>query len=125
MRLLLALTLVACTGAPADSPLPTDITLKTGDQRAIRGLTVTFVGVKEDSRCPDNARCVWAGNAVVELRIEGGADSVAMTLNSGIEPKAIGVQGLRFTIASLLPTPVIGAPTPASHDLTLHIEATR
>jgi hypothetical protein len=52
MRLLLALTLVACTGAPADSPLPTDITLKTGDQRAIRGLTVTFVGVKEDSRCP-------------------------------------------------------------------------
>jgi hypothetical protein len=52
---------------------------------------------------PDNARCVWAGNAVVELRIEGGADSVAMTLNSGIEPKAIGVQGLRFTIASLCP----------------------
>ena len=125
MRLLLALVLVACKSAPADPPLPTDITLKTGDQRAIRGLTVTFVGVKEDSRCPDNARCVWAGNAAVELRIEGGADSVAMTLNSGIEPKAIGVRDLRFTIASLLPTPVIGAPAPASHDLTLHVEATR
>ena len=125
MRLLLALTLVACTQAPADPPLPTDITLKTGDQRAIRGVTVTFVGVKEDSRCPDNARCVWAGNAAVELRIEGGADSVAITLNSGIEPKAIEVQGLRFTIASLLPTPVAGGPTPASHDLTLHVESTR
>jgi len=125
MRFLLALALVACTRAPADPPLPTDITLKTGDQHAIRGLTVTFVGVKEDSRCPDNARCVWAGNAAVELRIEGGADSAAITLNSGVEPKSIGVQGLRFTIASLLPTPVIGAPAPASHDLTLHVESTR
>jgi hypothetical protein len=125
MRLLLALTLVACTRAPADPPLPTDITLKTGDQRAIRGLTVIFVGVKEDSRCPDNARCVWAGNAAVELRMEGGSDSVAITLNSGVEPKSIEVRGLRFTIASLLPTPMIGAPAPAAHDLTLHVESTR
>jgi hypothetical protein len=125
MRILLALILVACTQAPADPPLPADLTFKTGEQRAIRGLTVTFVGVKEDSRCPDNARCVWAGNAAVELRMEGGTDSVGITLNSGIEPKAIGVKGLRFTIASLLPTPVVGVPAPASHDLTLHVEATR
>ena len=125
-KLLLTLALTACGGsAQPEVTLPAEVSLKTGEQRTINGMTFTFVGVKEDSRCPDNARCVWAGNAAVELRMEGVADSVVVTLNTGVEPKTIGVQGLQFTIASLLPTPVVGAPAPASHDLTLRVEATR
>ncbi|HKP29689.1 MAG TPA: hypothetical protein VJU15_09805 [Gemmatimonadales bacterium] len=124
--LFLVLCLIACDGSgQPEVTLPADMTLKTGEQRLIKGLTVTFVGVEEDSRCPDNARCVWAGNAAVNLRIQGGADSVSITLNSGVEPRAIGVQDLRFTIVSLLPAPVVGAPVPASHDLTLRVESTR
>jgi hypothetical protein len=123
---LLLLCVSAC--GPSGQPeitLPADVIIKTGEARDINGLTVTFVGVKEDSRCPENARCVWAGNAVVELRIQGGADSVSMTLNTELEPKTIGVRDLRFSIGSLMPYPRAGAPAATTHDLTLHVESTR
>ena len=109
----------------ANVALPASIVLKTGEHREINGLTVTFVGVREDSRCPDNARCVWAGNAAVQLRIEGGADSVATVLNTELDPKTIGVRDLSFRIESLMPYPRAGAPAATSHDLTLHVESLR
>jgi hypothetical protein len=33
------------------------------------GLKVTFDGVREDSRCPIDALCVWAGDATVAVRL--------------------------------------------------------
>jgi hypothetical protein len=38
---------------------------------AVGTLTVTPLSVVEDSRCPENARCVWAGRLVVATRIDG------------------------------------------------------
>lgn len=38
---------------------------------AVGDLVVTPWAVKEDSRCPINARCVWAGRLVVTTRIDG------------------------------------------------------
>lgn len=45
-------------------------------------LTVTPVKVVEDSRCPINARCIWAGRLVVETRIDGAGwrDTADITL---------------------------------------------
>jgi hypothetical protein len=127
--LLLTFALTACGNQPAPEPddvaIPGDLTLKAGEERTVQGLTVTFVGVKEDSRCPEDVQCVWAGNAAVELRMEGGPDTLAVTLNSGTDPRSIGVQGLRFTFKSLLPAPKAGAAAPASPELTLHVESTR
>ena len=34
-------------------------------------LVATPVRVYEDSRCPINARCVWAGRLILETRIDG------------------------------------------------------
>ena len=54
------------------------------------GPWITPVRVVEDSRCPMNARCVWAGRLIVEteLTLRGGADvrTVAMTMG---EPVAL------------------------------------
>ena len=47
------------------------------------GLTVRFVELMEDSRCPENARCVWAGNARIKLEVKGkGAASQIIELNT-------------------------------------------
>lgn len=32
-------------------------------------LNLTFKKVVQDSRCPMNARCIWAGNATVEIEV--------------------------------------------------------
>jgi len=35
------------------------------------GIVATPMSVVEDSRCPENARCVWAGRLIVKTRIDG------------------------------------------------------
>lgn len=32
-------------------------------------MNITFKKVVQDSRCPMNARCIWAGNATVEIEV--------------------------------------------------------
>src|SRR5687768_17789148 len=44
-----------------------DFDLKPGRTARVDGtaITVSFVGVPEDSRCPTDVQCVWAGNGAV------------------------------------------------------------
>ncbi|HEY0680966.1 MAG TPA: hypothetical protein VGD45_01405 [Steroidobacter sp.] len=71
--LLLTVALVACrsAGAPAShaASLDQEIQLAPGEQAAFgqQELTVKFVRVAEDSRCPTDVACVWAGEVKVQL----------------------------------------------------------
>src|ERR1041384_6590460 len=58
--------------------------LRIGQRAVIRktNLTLRFVTVPEDSRCPSDVTCVWAGNARVELLVTNGRRTKSMTLNS-------------------------------------------
>ncbi len=49
------------TAPTATVPLGADVTLAPGDSVVIgqASLTMTFVGVTGDSRCPTNVQCVW------------------------------------------------------------------
>ena len=49
---------------PADVPLGSEFTLAPGETALVGddGLLVTFESVTEDSRCPMDAICVWAGS---------------------------------------------------------------
>lgn len=60
--------------APSATPVaPEGAVVALGQSVRVGALTVTPIRVVEDSRCPINARCVWAGRVVVETRIEGPA----------------------------------------------------
>ncbi|WP_129645045.1 hypothetical protein [Peristeroidobacter agariperforans] len=71
--LLLAVALVACKsgGAAASraASLDQEIQLAPRQQAVFEphGLTVEFVRVVEDSRCPTDLTCVWAGEVKVQL----------------------------------------------------------
>jgi predicted transcriptional regulator of viral defense system len=82
MRLLpafvLAVLAAACaTLADRDGPVALD-----GTQRVGRYL-VTPLAVEEDSRCPENARCVWAGRVVVRAAVEDGFSSTVRHFTLG------------------------------------------
>jgi hypothetical protein len=70
-----ALASTALAGAAparaADPPPGERVALRLGGPAAVTatGLTVRFVAVTEDSRCPRPASCVWRGNARVELDV--------------------------------------------------------
>lgn len=68
-------------------------------------VVVTPMRVTEDSRCPMNARCVWAGRAVVETRIDGPGWRQTQPLTLG-EPHT--VRGVTVTLVSVEPATQTG-----------------
>ncbi len=84
---LCCLLLLGCNGisAPAPSPLAspleppalpsTQLVLGVGEQGQLPGsdLQITFQSVLEDSRCPADVDCAWAGQARIQLLLEQAA----------------------------------------------------
>ncbi len=91
-----ALMLAACASAPAGTPdtsqLPEHIRMDLEQRDAAlrepgvvaaglnqtadlgNGLRIRPLEVLEDSRCPQNARCVWAGRLRLRVNVEGVGD---------------------------------------------------
>ena len=68
------LALAACATTPAS---PQDGIARAGlnERVNVDGPYVTPLAVLEDSRCPMNARCVWAGRTRLSVRIDLGSRS--------------------------------------------------
>lgn len=69
------------------------------------------MAVVEDSRCPENVRCVWAGRLVVTTRIDGAGWRETADLTLG-EPAQ--VRGVTLALVSGLPEKQAQRETPAS-----------
>jgi hypothetical protein len=77
--------------------------------------SLSFDAVTEDSRCPVNVECVWAGQAVLHLTAARPGETEALTLTLGSEtmvPEPIGDTGVFLTVSDLQPYPVAGTPIP-------------
>src|SRR3546814_1021862 len=61
-----ALALSACA-TTADAPFPDGSDVALGQKAYVDGPLVQPVEVVEDSRCPMNVRCVWAGRVRVKM----------------------------------------------------------
>ena len=70
--------------AIAASPMPL------GRPQHVGLLVVTPLAVEEDSRCPMNARCVWAGRVVVRATVQDGRRRTTQRFTLG-EPSTSGV----------------------------------
>lgn len=65
--LVVALALSACAGAARQTVLPEAGNVALGQRAYADGPIVEAVEVIEDSRCPMNARCIWAGRVRVKM----------------------------------------------------------
>lgn len=76
-------------------------------KRVLRNkLTVKFVALVEDSRCPVDVTCVWSGNA--KVRIQVGKSNGAMKtfeINTNLQPKTISYAGYEIKLVNLDPKP--------------------
>ncbi|MGK2962760.1 MAG: hypothetical protein ACSLFK_11515 [Gemmatimonadaceae bacterium] len=85
-------------------------------------LRIRFLGVGDDSRCPVDVQCVWAGNAVVRLRLTGGRAASDLGLNTGLDPKSASYAGHTVFLSGLAPAPRSGTTIPqASYVATLEV----
>ena len=67
---LIAVSLAGCATTPPANAGPT---AAIGQTAYTNGLRVRPLQVVEDSRCPINAICVWAGRVVVRTEVIGGS----------------------------------------------------
>lgn len=88
------------------------------------GLTLEFLNVPEDSRCPTGVQCVWQGNGVVRLELRRDGASETVTLNTGVEPRTAEFGAHRVRLLFLEPYPVYQNPTtPAQYRAHVLVEA--
>jgi predicted small secreted protein len=104
---LLALTLSACSATVngPGAPIRQDGRAMLGQPTRVGQLVVTPMKLVEDSRCPMNARCVWAGRAIVTTRIDGAGwrETTNMELGRPYVAHGIGVQ-----LSSVQPDKMVG-----------------
>ncbi|ANY20550.1 hypothetical protein A6F68_02045 [Tsuneonella dongtanensis] len=98
---------------PQGYAVPFDVAVQVGE------LVVTPKKLVEDSRCPMNARCVWAGRVVVTARIVGPGFSDTANLTLG-EP--FGTHGKMLALVSVRPEKTTQAEI-ASRDYRFAFEA--
>ena len=110
--------------APTNTvPVGTDFTLAPGESAtAGNALTVGFIGITNDSRCPTNVQCVWAGSARAGLRVRDGAASRDLHLETLATKDTATVGVYLIRLVEVNPAPVTTDPIPASaYRITLRV----
>ncbi len=84
-----------------------EISVRINNQKSVMSnrLRIKFVSV-EDSRCPQDANCIWAGNAKVTIRVTNGrGQSRNFDLNTNMNDKSARFDGYEIALGNVTPHP--------------------
>lgn len=100
-----------------------DVAMHIGDTAAVEGegVTVEFVSVVEDSRCPVGVQCVRAGRVVVAVRVSR-AGQAGEEINLASDPKdasAKTVNGYTVALVNVQPAKTVPGPSPSEYVITV------
>ena len=126
-HVLLALCLLpatACLGKSPAAPTPVnrDVVLAPGQTVEVTtGLSVRFVSVIGDSRCPGDAICIQGGDAIVRVEIESAAGRAQRDLHTGtLAP--VSFDDVQLRLVELQPYPFSSRPfDPREYRATLRV----
>ena len=107
---LVPLMLAACAAkAPAvakyDAPFGAAFTAVPGKPVRLEGISLEFIRVVEDSRCPKNVTCVWQGAATVALKVLVRAPTELTLATAPAETASKVIEGYRIELLDLAPYP--------------------
>jgi len=113
--LLLCFCFLACRKATTTYNAGNPVTVKLNEcvdvQRSNRTIKVCIDSVS-DSRCPFNALCIWAGVAIVKLRVTGAAVhsfQLSTISNGHFPPTDTTIENHRLYLTKVLPYPGDGS----------------
>lgn len=96
--------LASLTAAPA-KPLRQVGKVQIYHEATLSGVRVKFVDLIEDSRCPIDTQCIWAGNAKLKVRLSKNGKTKVVEMNTGTDPRTIRFEGYEIKITKLTPQP--------------------
>ncbi|MBI3651194.1 MAG: hypothetical protein HY231_09130 [Acidobacteria bacterium] len=115
-------------GAPVkEVSLGEEFTIQAGEQVLVKdaNLKLTFSGVPEDSRCPVDVACVWAGNAKLNLALKSAKKKLTTTINTTLEPRELAFKGYTIKLVRVNPPRKSGMPiAPDDYEATLVVRKT-
>ncbi len=104
----LILTIVFGTFMQAEAKPKQQFKLLVNRQKVISGsqITVKFITLLEDSRCPEGTNCIQAGNARIKVMVsKRGGESKTFEMNTNLGPKGDTFEGYAINLVNLTPTP--------------------
>jgi hypothetical protein len=126
-RSLLAICLffaTACLGQSPATPTPLDreVILAAGKTTALTAtLSIRFIAVIGDSRCPINALCIQGGDAIVRIEIISRTARGERDLHTG-HPQPVEFDGVEVQLVELTPYPFSGRMTdPEDYRATVRV----
>ncbi len=103
--LIIITTILGCqnTISPQQPKLEEEFIIKLGQEIAIpeENISLQFNAVLEESRCPEDATCIWAGNAKIAIQL----NKQEKDLNTYVEPKQAAIANYEIKLISLNPYP--------------------
>ncbi len=90
---------------PQAVPLEQEFILKPGETASIQDtkIKILFDSVQNDSRCPIDLDCYWAGNAEVKLVLQIQQEQTAAIINTGIDNRHVQYRGYHVQLLKLTP----------------------
>jgi hypothetical protein len=105
------LSAVSCKSQPATVKLGQEFQLKPGEKVSVdhENVVLEFVMVTQDSRCPDGAVCIQAGQVVCTMHLtrSGTIYEASLTESGGSQQAEQTVLGYSFTF-NVIPYPEVG-----------------
>lgn len=89
---------------PAPVAVPATLTLALNEEGSAHGVSLRATAI-EDSRCPQDVTCVWAGEARVKLALVTGMGTSSMPLVLGGAP--ITTETATVTLTNVTPEPTV------------------
>ena len=86
--------------------LEEEFTIKVGQPVQVKeaNLKITFTSVQEDSRCPVDVACVWAGNAKLTIEVKRSKKKfLSASLNTTLNPREIAYKGYTIKLIQVRP----------------------
>ncbi len=127
----IVLVMAGCAGVNAAGDdrvaLGKEFTLPVGQVVSVSGenLSIKFLAVTADSRCPRGAQCIWAGEAKCDVQITLNGEASTVTLKesggtTGLTQTTFGAYKISF---QLQPYPEVGhQPAAGDYKLLMKIE---
>lgn len=94
-------------GLAVNAQTTQQVTVRVKTQKSVMRdkLRIKFVAV-EDSRCPADANCIWAGNAKVTIKVTNRrGESKTFDLNTNLDGKSARFGGYEITLGEVTPYP--------------------
>lgn len=117
---LLPLAFVVCAAAPA--PVAEGL-VAMREKGAVGPLTVRPLAIVEDSRCPSDGLCIWAGRVVLRVAVEGPGIQRTLMLEGH---KSFPVPGGALVLTRIEPAKPRGKPLkPSAYRFTFEFKAAK